>query len=229
MDSKEVDQSEKVLNNFEDKVLTQSGNEGTLVEVGSVSYFKEIFLGKSNNSVVYKGIFGHRSVAVKRLTIDTKEEKHSIQREIEIITKADCHPNVVRYFHTESDRNFIYLALELCDGTFYDYFFNANKELKLKLQNTISKEEVFHQATIGIVFLHKNKIIHRDIKPHNLLISCGSEPFARTKISDFGLSKIKKSEDSTISCSDMKGTPGWISPEVQLGERMVTIKISDVS
>ena len=228
MDSKKVDQSEKVLNNFEDEFVSQSRNEGPLVVVGSVSFFKKKSLGRGSNSVVFEGNFGQRRVAVKRILVDADEEKQSIQREIKIISKVDCHCNIVRFFHTESDDNFIYLALELCDGTFDDYFSNTNEELKLKLQSAISKEEIFHQATIGLAHLHKNKIIHRDIKPHNLLISGSNEPYARVKISDFGLSKIKKSEDSTISCSGMKGTLGWISPEVQLGEKMVTFKFSDV-
>ena len=217
-----------VSNNFEGELVTQSRKEKKFVAVGSISFCKEKLLGKGSWSVVYEGIFGQRRVAVKRMTVDTGDEKRSIQREIKVISKADRHHNIVRFFHTESDENFIYLALELCDGTFDDYFFNANEELKLKLQSTISKEEVFHQAAIGVSHLHKNNIIHRDIKPHNILISCDSEPCARTKISDFGLSKIKKSDNSTISFSDIKGTLGWISPEVQSGEKMVTFKFSDV-
>ena len=216
------------FNNFENELVSQSRNEGTLVEVGSVSYCKEEILGKGSSSAVFKGYFGQRSVAVKRISVDTKEEKQSTQREINIIIKVDRHPNIVRFFHSESDDDFIFLALELCDGTFYDYFFNANEELKLKLQNTISKEEVFQQVTIGLAHLHKNNIIHRDIKPHNLLISGTNEPNARVKISDFCLSKIKKTDGPTISSSGVRGTLGWISPEVQLGEKMVTFKFSDV-
>ena len=225
MDLKKVDQRKNGLKIFEGMFASQSRKEEKYVLVGSVSFCKEKLLGKGRWSVVYEGVFGQRHVAVKRMNVDTEVEKLLTQREIEIISKADHHYNIVRFFHTESDENFIYLALELCDGTFDDYFFNASEVLKLKLQSAIRSKEVFHQAAIGVAHLHKNKIIHRDIKPHNILISCGSEPCSRTKISDFGLSKIKNLDNSTISCSDLKGTLGWISPEVQSGEKMVFFHI----
>jgi len=101
----------------------------------------------------------------------------------------------------------------LCSGTLDDYFNGRYHGPKFK-----SEKEILFQATQGLAYLHSLKIIHRDIKPTNILISLlkgnGGEP--QIKLADFGLSKILRvdQEDYTNSNpSNPSGTREWIAPE----------------
>jgi serine/threonine protein kinase len=69
------------------------------------------------------------------------------------------------------------------------------------------------QSLQGVKFLHDNGIVHRDIKPHNLLIN----KLKHVKLSDMGLSK-QLSDDQISYHSEIKGSLGWQPPEVILSE-----------
>ena len=67
----------------------------------------------SGGTIVYSGTLNGRPVAVKRMLL-----KHSIvaNNEIRFLQRVDLHPNVMTYFDKEEDENFVYLALEKCEG-----------------------------------------------------------------------------------------------------------------
>ena len=80
---------------------------------------------------------------------------------------------------------------------------------------------ILRQATQGVAHLHALDICHRDIKPHNVLISMpGKKGEVRAMISDFGLcKKLKLGHMSFSRRSGIAGTEGWIAPEMMLGNR----------
>ncbi|XP_012256735.2 serine/threonine-protein kinase/endoribonuclease IRE1 [Athalia rosae] len=193
-------------------IVPEDVGEGS-VRVGKITFSIEEILGKGcEGTFVYKGEFDGRSVAVKRLL---PECFTFADREVALLRESDAHPNVVRYFCTEQDRMFRYIALELAEATLQDYVAGRYDVEK------ISAKEILRQATAGLAHLHFLDIVHRDIKPHNVLLSVpGPRGEVRAMISDFGLcKKLQLGRMSFSRRSGITGTDGWIAPEMLSGER----------
>uniref|UniRef100_A0A8C7Z4L0 non-specific serine/threonine protein kinase n=1 Tax=Oryzias sinensis TaxID=183150 RepID=A0A8C7Z4L0_9TELE len=178
------------------------------VQVGKVSFFPSEVLGHgSAGTFVFKGKFDGRHVAVKRILPECFEVA---EREVQLLRESDTHPNVIRYFCTERDRLFTYIAIELCTATLQQYV-----EDPASFSN-LSPITVLEQTMCGLSHLHSLNIVHRDLKPRNILLSGpGALGRVRALISDFGLcKKIPDGRSSFSMRSGIPGTEGWIAPEV---------------
>ncbi|PWS21404.1 hypothetical protein DKP78_23745, partial [Enterococcus faecium] len=78
----------------------------------------------------------------------------------------DEHPNVIRYFCTERDRQFQYIAIELCAATLQEYVECPDFD-----RHGLEPVSLLQQAMSGLTHLHSLNIVHRDLKPHNILVS----------------------------------------------------------
>lgn len=134
--------------------------------------------------------------------------------EISILSKL-THDNIVRYynswidldFRNKKDKKYLYTLTELCDDTLYNYM----KENEFTYEQKIN---ILIQILSGLEFLHKNNIIHRDIKLSNILVKKKDNTLC-IKISDFGCSKIMDGEILTpIPSENDLGTFFYISPEL---------------
>ncbi|GBP65201.1 hypothetical protein EVAR_50008_1 [Eumeta japonica] len=187
------------------------------VKIGRITFHTDQVLGKGcEGTFVYRGTFDKRAVAVKRLL---PECFTFADREVALLRESDAHAHVVRYYCTERDKQFRYIALELCSATLQDYVEN-----KLEFKCSINAVEILRQATMGLSHLHSMDIVHRDVKPHNVLLSTPSGAGeVRAMISDFGLSKkLNIGRASFSRRSGVTGTDGWIAPEMINGERTTT-------
>lgn len=119
------------------------------VKVGKITFNSNQVLGKGcEGTFVFRGTFEKREVAVKRLL---PECFTLADREVSLLRESDAHENVVRYFCTEQDRQFKYIAVELCSATLQDYIENG---FDGELRSKISVKEVLRQATNGLLHLH---------------------------------------------------------------------------
>lgn len=183
--------------------------DSNIVRVGNITFRPKEVLGHgAEGTIVYKGQFDNRPVAVKRIL---PECFSFADREVQLLRESDEHPNVIRYFCTERDRQFQYIAIELCAASLQEYverkdFDRHGLEPVMLLQQTMS----------GMAHLHSLNIVHRDLKPHNILVSMpNAHGRVRAMISDFGLcKKLAVGRHSFSRRSGVPGTEGWIAPEV---------------
>lgn len=123
------------------------------IRIGKITFNPSQVLGKGcEGTFVFKGSFEQRQVAVKRLL---PESFTLADREVSLLRESDAHENVVRYFCTEQDRQFRYIAVELCAATLQDYI-EGPRSLELKGQ--IDMLSALYQATSGLMHLHSLNI-----------------------------------------------------------------------
>ncbi|KAG9089781.1 bifunctional endoribonuclease/protein kinase ire1, partial [Ceratobasidium sp. 392] len=178
----------------------------------------------SHGTVVYKGRFQGRSVAVKRLLHDFVT---LASREVALLQESDDHPNVIRYYYEERRDNFLYIALELCPCSLADLVERPN--VFPEVSASFDPKRALGQVTAGLRHLHALKIVHRDIKPQNILVSARGAML----ISDFGLCrKLDVDQTSflpTAYGNMAAGTAGWRAPEILRGEVKLDTPELDVS
>uniref|UniRef100_A0AAQ5YI31 non-specific serine/threonine protein kinase n=1 Tax=Amphiprion ocellaris TaxID=80972 RepID=A0AAQ5YI31_AMPOC len=178
------------------------------VQVGKISFTPAEVLGHGTaGTFVFRGKFDGRHVAVKRILPECFEVA---EREVQLLRESDTHPNVIRYFCTERDRLFTYIAIELCAATLQQYVEDPS------CFSELSPITLLEQTMCGLSHLHSLNIVHRDLKPRNILLSSPSAlGRVRALISDFGLcKKIPDGRSSFSLRSGIPGTEGWIAPEV---------------
>ncbi|XP_013384368.1 serine/threonine-protein kinase/endoribonuclease IRE1 isoform X2 [Lingula anatina] len=188
--------------------------------VGKIMFDPKAVLGHGcEGTFVYKGRFDGRDVAVKRLL---PECFSFADREVELLRESDLHSNVIRYFCTEQDSQFRFIALELCAATLKEYVTEKNFD-----RHGLQPVQLLRQSMAGIAHLHSLNIVHRDIKPHNVLISLpNSHGAVRAMISDFGLcKKLSVGRMSFSQRSGMAGTEGWIAPEMMNDDQRTTCAV----
>ncbi|XP_059835711.1 serine/threonine-protein kinase/endoribonuclease IRE1 isoform X2 [Hypanus sabinus] len=180
-----------------------------LVTIGKISFNPKDVLGHgAGGTFVFRGTFDNRNVAVKRIL---PECFNFANREVQLLRESDEHPNVIRYFCTERDKQFYYIAIELCAATLQEYV----EDCKFDYVN-LDRVTALFQTMSGLAHLHSLNIVHRDLKPRNILISLpNSHGNVRAVLSDFGLCKKLSAGHHSFSLhSGIPGTEGWIAPEV---------------
>ncbi|XP_028977890.1 serine/threonine-protein kinase/endoribonuclease IRE1 [Esox lucius] len=192
--------------------VTSSTHEGGIeeVHVGKISFSTSEVLGHgTEGTFVFRGHFDGRRVAVKRILPECFD---FAEREVQLLRESDEHPNVIRYYCTERDKLFTYIAIELCVATLQQYVEDPSCHADL------SPVALLEQTMCGLRHLHSLNIVHRDLKPRNILLSQpGPLGCVRALISDFGLcKKIPEGRTSFSLRSGIPGTEGWIAPEVLL-------------
>ena len=132
-------------------------------------------------------------------------------REIKILTKLSHHNNIVNIIEAGEHRtagHSIYVAMELCSRNLQTYI-NENRQNPLNFPKSFSYSK---QLVEGLLFLHENKIFHRDLKPDNVLISRCS---GFIKLSDFGLSREVADGQTHVTVTHITaGSDGYRPPEL---------------
>lgn len=166
-------------------------------------------VGSGGMSDVYKGKDHklNRFVAIKVLKKEFSNDKNFVSKfRIEAQSAAGlAHPNIVNVYDVGEEEGIHYIVMELVEGiTLKSYI---QKKGKLSVKEAIS---IAIQMSMGIEAAHNNHIIHRDIKPQNIIISRDG----KVKVTDFGIARAASS--NTIS-SNVMGSVHYTSPEQARG------------
>ncbi|KAF1943436.1 hypothetical protein EJ02DRAFT_464974 [Clathrospora elynae] len=190
--------------------------------IGKLTIDQDRLLGNgSGGTFVFEGQWNECQVAVKRML---PQYFGFAEQEVKLLRET-LHPNVIRYYDDEKDENFLYIAVELCQASLFDLYKDGRPGEELteghqRLVNQINgdAQKVLFQLAAGLNHLHDCRVIHRDIKPQNILIAQpqrGSKDELRLVISDFGLCKTLPDNVSTLTgTTGNAGTVGWKAPEL---------------
>jgi serine/threonine protein kinase len=167
------------------------------------------FIGRGGMAAVYKARRSNQIVAVKVMVpqaADSISVYHRFTREARALGRLN-HRNVVRIYEFEPAGNFPYFAMDFVDGS------SLRQKLESGPLDLCDAVPLFLQLCDGLEHVHENDIIHRDIKPGNLLVDKGG----RLKIADFGLAKLiggagASDEWETVDGGVM-GTWPYMAPE----------------
>lgn len=169
-------------------------------------------LGSGGMGSVYLGrdtIIG-RLVAIKTLNLEIGEEleKSDIDSFFNEAKVAGTliHPNIVAIFDAGIEEDIPFIVMEFFDGV------PLSKFLETRELTTKEKLEILRKIGKAIDFAHSKGVIHRDVKPANILINDDKE----VKIADFGIARIISSQK--LKQSVAIGTPAYIAPEQAIGE-----------
>ena len=166
-------------------------------------------IGSGGMADVFKGKDHklNRFVAVKVLKDEFVEDKNFVRKfkEEAQAAAALAHPNIVNVYDVGDEQNINYIVMELVEGITLKTYIEKKGRLTVKEATSIAI-----QVASGLEVAHNNQIVHRDIKPQNIIISREG----KVKVTDFG---IAKSVSSNTNTADAMGSVHYTSPEQARG------------
>src|SRR6185436_16457478 len=174
-------------------------------------------LGEGAMSVVHRGRDRQlgRSVAVKVLReslFGHPTVRERFARESQALARLD-HPNIVKVFDAGGDGGQAWLVMELVPGE------PLSKVLQSKRLDRNRLLALLEKVARGVHHAHEKGVIHRDLKPDNILVS-GEDP----KVADFGLAHLVESSPALTRSGAVLGTPMYMAPEQVEGGREITVR-----
>ncbi len=165
-------------------------------------------LGEGGMGIVYRArdVALEREVALKVLQpalAQDEEYERRFVREARVAAKLD-HPNIVAVYAAGRHENVLYMAMQLVRGRTLHQVLRERK--RLPVAEALS---IVRQAAEALETAHKAGLVHRDIKPNNIMV----DGEGRVKIMDFGLMRSRLSGDAITRSGDFFGTPEYASPE----------------
>jgi len=215
MSSKDFVEEKKVE---EKKVPESSKSVKSSRVIGPYEIYDTI--GKGGYSWVKKGRDSRNGSLVALKFLKREKRKWALEQNKLIRTEIKClvsikHVNVMKIYAYNLDTKYplndgstmdtIMMVLEYCrGGELFDILYYADR------LDEISARTYFHQLVFGLQAIHKAGIVHRDIKPQNLLLDSSFN----LKICDFGLSKIFANKEDQLMKTAQVGTRGYQAPEI---------------
>ena len=178
-------------------------------------YQIEGWIGEGGMGTVYRSLHSKlkKIVALKLLPVSQRfnsEIAQRFEREMETVGAFD-HPNIVRGMDAGSADGYLYLAMEFVNGQTLTQLLQAQGRL-----STANACEIIRQAAEGLSDVHAKGIVHRDVKPSNLMLSRDESGVPVVKILDLGLARIEQDEAvvaAVTQTGQILGTLEYLAPE----------------
>ena len=168
-------------------------------------------LGKGAMGLVYEARDPNldRRVAIKTIKVENLSEEAAAEYEARFRTEAHSaarlqHPNIVSVYDSDRHGDMAFLVMEFIQGEDLKHHLDAGR--RYSLEETL---RMVRDLLSALDYAHRQNIVHRDVKPANLLI----EADGRVKLTDFGVARIQDSGEATRTQGTMVGTLKYMSPE----------------
>ncbi len=171
-------------------------------------YQIEALIGRGGMSDVYRGndIVLKRPVAIKILTDRSEDIRKRFLREAQSMARLN-HPNVVGVHDAAQSDGVSFIVMELVQGRTLATISPSELTVHTALRYILDLLE-------ALAFAHENNVIHRDVKPANIMVL----PGGTIKVMDFGLSRRTSEMSSVTNAGEIVGTIAYLSPERFLGK-----------
>src|SRR6185369_461606 len=168
-------------------------------------------LGRGGMGEVYEAVDPalNRQVALKVILGELDPGRRGAAKEVErfiqearLAARLSKHPNIVSVYEADVADGRHYIAMELIRGrTFAEWRKNGSVSLRQQIK-------VLRTVALAVHYAHEHGVLHRDLKPKNILVDDEQRPF----VTDFGLARAEEHEDRIVC-----GSPAYISPEQAQG------------
>jgi serine/threonine-protein kinase len=205
----------------EESLLSKSDSElrSHIANVLDSAYELDKEIGRGGMGIVFKAKDRRlkRTVAVKLLPPELafrSEIRTRFLREAETAAQLS-HPNIVPIYAVDEKGGLVYFVMGFIDGD--------NLAKRIKDRGPMPPDDVrriLREVADALAYAHANKVVHRDIKPDNILIDAQSQ---RPMVTDFGIARaISDGNDARLTATGIAiGTPAFMSPEQSAGDRDV--------
>ncbi|CAL0331992.1 unnamed protein product [Lupinus luteus] len=203
-----VSNSEEPISVSSSVETSSPSSPGSEILIDPLNFKKGKFLGRGSFGQVFLGFNSDSGLmcAMKEVTLCSDDEKSmesakQLRQEIALLSHLR-HPNIIRYYGSETVDDKLYIFLEYAAGGSLHKLLQEYDQLG---EDAIRSYTA--QILSGLSYLHGKGIVHRDIKGANILM----DPNGTVKLADFGTAKHIKGECNQFSTN---GSPHWMAPEV---------------
>ena len=198
----------------------QRSDDELPVEFGDYELLEEV--GRGGQGVVYRALQKslHRTVALKVISLGqwaSKAHVKRFRREAEAAASLD-HPSIVPIHEVGERDGSCYFSMQFIDGGQLD---EVVKRTPMSIRQAA---ELTSKLARTVQYAHEHNILHRDIKPGNILLDAKGQPH----LTDFGLARLVEAESTVTGTLEVLGTPSYMAPEQAAGETTKVSKATDV-
>jgi len=191
-----------------------------LGELGDYELLEEI--GRGGQGVVFRARQKslNRTVALKVISLGqwaSKAHLKRFRREAEAAASLD-HPCIVPIYEVDERDGSCYFSMKFVEGGQLD---EVTRREPMPIRRAV---ELIAKVACTVHYAHEHGILHRDIKPGNILLDAKGEPH----LTDFGLARLVESESSVTQTLDVLGTPSYMAPEQAMGNNAAVSSATDV-
>src|SRR5437660_1731399 len=200
--------------------LIPGSDEGAPIEFGDYDLLEE--LGRGSQGVVYRARQKslNRTVALKVIAygqLASQVHLKRFRREAEAAASLD-HPCIVPIYEVGERDGCCYFSMKFVEGGQLD---EVVRRTPVSIRQST---ELIAKVARTVHYAHEHNILHRDIKPGNILLDQRGEPH----LTDFGLARLVESESTVTRTREVMGTPSYMAPEQAAGETTKVSSATDV-